>query len=184
MNGKLLGVDYGDVRTGLAVSDPSGLIATGIGTIRPGGMRHTAVAVAEAARERACAAIVIGLPKNMDGSEGFRAETVRAFVALLGEETDLPLTLFDERLSTVEAHRMMGRRDATPLIPSPRRLFCRIIWIRRAARPAPDKTPPADCHKADCHKKEMPFLCVCFPLPACGSPPRRKRHAMTAISPL
>lgn len=107
MNGKLLGVDYGDVRTGLAVSDPSGLIATGIGTIRPGGMRHTAVAVAEAARERACAGIVIGLPKNMDGSEGFRAETVRAFVALLGEETDLPLTLFDERLSTVEAHRMM-----------------------------------------------------------------------------
>ena len=74
MNGKLLGVDYGDVRTGLAVSDPSGLIATGIGTIRPGGMRHTAVAVAEAARERACAGIVIGLPKNMDGMEGPRAE--------------------------------------------------------------------------------------------------------------
>lgn len=107
MIGKQLGVDYGDVRTGLAVSDPSGLIATGVGTIRPGGMRNTAREVAAAARERACVGIVVGLPKNMDGSEGFRAETVRAFVALLREETSLPIELFDERLSTVEAHRMM-----------------------------------------------------------------------------
>lgn len=107
MIGKKLGVDYGDVRTGLAVSDPSGLIATGVGTVKPGGMRNTARAVAAAAEEHGCVGIVVGLPKNMDGSEGFRAETVQAFVALLGEETELPVELFDERLSTVEAHRMM-----------------------------------------------------------------------------
>lgn len=107
MGGKRLGVDYGDVRTGLAVSDPSGLIATGIGTIRPGGMRNTAREVAAAAQEHACTGIVVGLPKNMDGSEGFRSEAVRAFVALLREETSLPIELFDERLSTVEAHRIM-----------------------------------------------------------------------------
>ena len=107
MIGKKLGVDYGDVRTGLAVSDPSGLIATGVGTVKPGGMRNTARAVAAAAEEHGCVGIVVGLPKNMDGSEGFRAETVRAFASLLGEETGLPVELFDERLSTVEAHRMM-----------------------------------------------------------------------------
>lgn len=107
MKGKLLGVDYGDVRTGLAVSDPEGRIATGVGTIRPGGMRNTARAVAEEAHTRACAGIVIGLPKNMDGSEGFRAEAVRAFASLLGEETALPISFFDERLSTMEAHRYL-----------------------------------------------------------------------------
>lgn len=107
MIGRKLGVDYGDVRTGLAVSDPAGSIATGIGTIRPGGMRNTARLVAQTAAEKGCVEIVVGLPKNMDGSEGFRAETVRAFVALLREETALPVTLADERLSTMEAYRML-----------------------------------------------------------------------------
>ena len=108
MTGKLLGVDYGDVRTGLAVSDPVGLLATGIGTLKESGMRHTARKVAEEAAQRGCVGIVIGLPKNMDGTEGFRAETVRAFARLLAEETTLPLSFYDERLSTVEAHQMMS----------------------------------------------------------------------------
>ncbi len=111
--GKILGVDYGDVRTGLAVSDALGFLASGIGTIRPGGMRHTAEAVAKEAEKQGAVLIVIGLPKNMDGSEGFRAETVRAFAALLGEYTHIPYTFYDERLSTVEAHRFLSLTDVS-----------------------------------------------------------------------
>ena len=109
--GKILGVDYGDVRTGLAVSDALGFLASGIGTVRPGGMRNTAAVVAEEAKKQGAVLIVIGLPKNMDGSEGFRAEAVRAFAALLGEYTDIPYEFYDERLSTVEAHRFLSLTD-------------------------------------------------------------------------
>ena len=109
--GKILGVDYGDVRTGLAVSDPLGFLASGIGTIKPGGMRNTAVAVAEEAKKQSAVLIVIGLPKNMDGSEGFRAEAVRAFAALLSEYTEIPYVFYDERLSTMEAHKFLNLTD-------------------------------------------------------------------------
>ena len=67
-HGKYLGVDYGDVRTGLAVSDASGFLAGGIGQISPGGMKNTARAVAEEAKKQGVVRIVVGLPKNMDGS--------------------------------------------------------------------------------------------------------------------
>ncbi len=110
--GRILGVDYGDVRTGLAVSDPSRFLASGFATIKPGGMRRTAEVVAAAAKEKEVTLIVIGLPKNMDGSEGFRAETVKAFAALLAEETEIPFVFFDERLSTVSAHRFLSMTDA------------------------------------------------------------------------
>ena len=108
---RYLGVDYGDVRTGLALSDPSGLLASGIGYVKESGMRHTAVKVAEEARTRGAETIVVGYPKNMDGSEGTRTEVVRAFVELLKAETDLPILLFDERLSTMEAHRFLSMTD-------------------------------------------------------------------------
>ncbi len=104
---RYLGVDYGDVRTGLAVSDLGGFLASGIGQITPGGMRRTAEAVAGEAERRGAVRIVVGLPKNMDGSEGFRAEAVRAFVSILEELTALPVVLFDERLSTCEAYRYL-----------------------------------------------------------------------------
>ena len=109
--GKILGVDYGDVRTGLAVSDALGFLASGIGTIRPGGMRNTAEAVAAEAEKQGVSLIVVGLPRNMDGSEGFRAEAVRAFAALLAEYTQIPYTFYDERLSTAEAHRILSLTD-------------------------------------------------------------------------
>ena len=106
-HGKYLGVDYGDKRTGLAESDLSGSLASGIGTVKESGMRHTAIRVAKEARERSVVKIIIGLPKNMDGSEGARAETVRAFAALLSEETDIPIDFCDERMSTMLAYRYM-----------------------------------------------------------------------------
>ena len=106
-HGKYLAVDYGDVRTGLADCDPSGLIASGIGTVSPGGMRNTAILVADEARKRGCRRIIVGLPKNMDGSEGPRANVIKAFVAILSELTEIPIDLADERMTTMEAYRFL-----------------------------------------------------------------------------
>lgn len=107
-HGKYLGVDYGDKRTGIAECDLSGLIASGICTVSEGGMRKTAVRVAREASDRQCKKIIIGLPKNMDGSEGERTAVVRAFADLLGEETDIPIDFFDERMTTMIAYRYLG----------------------------------------------------------------------------
>ena len=107
-HGKYLGVDYGDKRTGLAECDISGLIAGGIGTISEGGMRKTAQRVAEEAEKRSCKKIIIGLPKNMDGSEGPRADVIKAFGALLGELTSIPIDYYDERMTTMVAYRFLG----------------------------------------------------------------------------
>lgn len=107
-HGKYLGVDYGDKRTGLAECDISGLIAGGIGTISEGGMRKTATRVAEEAEKRSCKRIVIGLPKNMDGSEGPRADVIKAFGALLSELTEIPIDYYDERMTTMVAYRFLG----------------------------------------------------------------------------
>ena len=107
-HGKYLGVDYGDKRTGLAECDISGMIAGGIGTISEGGMRKTAIRVAEEAKKRSCKKIIIGLPKNMDGSEGPRADVIKAFAALLAEETSIPIDFYDERMTTMVAYRFLG----------------------------------------------------------------------------
>ena len=107
-HGKYLGVDYGDKRTGLAECDISGLIAGGIGTISEGGMRKTAQKVAEEAEKRSCKKIIIGLPKNMDGSEGPRADVIKAFGALLAEITEIPIDYYDERMTTMVAYRFLG----------------------------------------------------------------------------
>ncbi len=119
-HGKYLGVDYGDVRTGLAECDISGMLASGITTIKEGGMRNTAVRVAKEAEVRSCKKIVIGLPKNMDGSEGERTKVIRAFAEILSSLTDIPIDFSDERMSTMVAYRYLGatetfgkkRRDA------------------------------------------------------------------------
>ena len=110
-HGKYLAVDYGDTRTGLAECDPSGMIASGIGTIREGGMRNTAVRVAKEAAARGCCRIIIGLPKNMDGSLGSRSETVRAFGDLLAGLTDVPIDYYDERMTTMQAYRYLGETE-------------------------------------------------------------------------
>ena len=106
-HGKYLGVDYGDVRTGLAECDLSGTLAGAIATICEGGMKKTAVRVAREAATRGWKKIIVGLPKNMDGTEGFRAETGRAFADLLRCETDIPVEFCDERMTTVQAYRFL-----------------------------------------------------------------------------
>lgn len=109
--GRILGVDFGDVRTGLALSDTGRYLASGIGYIRPGGIVKTADAVAAAAAEQKAGAIVVGYPKNMDGSEGFRAERVREFAALLRDRFAGPVVLYDERMTTLAAARFLSETN-------------------------------------------------------------------------
>ncbi len=106
-HGKYLGVDYGDKRTGLAECDISGLLASALGTISEGGMRNTAVRVAKEAEARGCVKIIIGMPKNMDGSFGERTEVVKIFAEILGELTDIPIDFYDERMTTMAAYRFL-----------------------------------------------------------------------------
>ena len=108
--GRILGVDFGDTRTGLAVSDISRFLASGIGYVSPGGIEKTAQKVAEVALEQKASAIVVGLPKNMDGSEGFRAERCREFACLLSQKLEgaIPIAMMDERLTTMSAARYLN----------------------------------------------------------------------------
>ena len=107
-HGKYLAVDYGDKRTGLAECDISGMLASGIGTISEGGMRKTAERVAREAESRSCKKIIIGLPKNMDGSEGQRTDVIRAFADLVREYTNIEIDFYDERMTTMIAYRYMS----------------------------------------------------------------------------
>ena len=110
--GRILSVDFGDTRTGLAVSDISRFLASGIGYISPGGIEKTANKVAEIAAEQGASAIVVGLPKNMDGSEGFRAERCREFADLLRDRLPTtPIVMMDERLTTVSASRYLNETN-------------------------------------------------------------------------
>ena len=112
-SGALLGVDFGDKRTGLATCDPSRIIASAIGVISVGGIEKTADAVAEEAKKREVSAIVVGLPVNMDGSEGGRAARYRKFARLLEERLDvsIPVILFDERMTTMTATRFLNETN-------------------------------------------------------------------------
>lgn len=107
-NRRIMGVDYGDVRTGLALSDISGSLSSAYCTVKEGGMKNTALRVADEAKKNGVSLIVVGLPKNMDGSEGGRAEVVRAFTEILATLTEIPITMYDERLSTVVSHQVLS----------------------------------------------------------------------------
>ncbi len=107
----ILGVDFGDARTGLAVSDSLGMLAVGAGCIKCEGFKKTAEAVASAAKERRAELIVVGNPINMNGTEGPRSERCRDFAAYLEEISSIPVELFDERLTTVSAHRFLSDQN-------------------------------------------------------------------------
>lgn len=110
-SGRLLGVDFGDTRTGVAVSDVSRFLASGIGYISPGGIVKTADALASIAHEQKAVGIVVGLPRNMDGSEGFRAERCRELADMLRERTGLPVVMMDERMTTMSASRYLNETN-------------------------------------------------------------------------
>ena len=104
---RIMAIDYGDAHTGIAVSDPTGLLAgftTVITAYRP---EAVAQRVAELAREHGAEELVLGHPVNMDGSLGPRSVKARAMKALLEEATGLPVVLWDERRTTIDAHHIL-----------------------------------------------------------------------------
>lgn len=107
-NKKILAVDYGDVRTGLAVSDALGLMANGIGTVKAKGMHELCDIVIEQAQKNNAAKIIIGDPVNMNGSRGPRSEKAELFASFLREKTEIEVELFDERCSTMVAHTYLN----------------------------------------------------------------------------
>lgn len=105
---KILGVDLGEARTGLALSDLSGTIAVGAGCIKSNSFMKTADEVARVAKENDVRLIVLGHPINMNGTLGPKSEKVHAFRDRLLTLCDIPVELFDERLSTANAHTMLN----------------------------------------------------------------------------
>lgn len=104
---RLLGVDYGDKRIGLALSDALGIVAGPIGTYESQSMRKDIDYIAALAKEKQADAIVLGLPVNMDGSHGERAEKTKAFGRNLQKVSGLEVIYKDERLSTVSAEKSL-----------------------------------------------------------------------------
>ena len=108
---RIMGIDYGDARTGVALSD---LLCTIVGStaVVPSRNREKAVAdIVRLAKENQVGKIVVGLPRNMDGTEGPRAQLCREFAAILAEATGLETVLWDERRTTVEAHNILSQHN-------------------------------------------------------------------------
>lgn len=107
-----MGIDYGDRRTGIALSDDTEFLAGGVTTIKSSDPQAVADKVTEICTENHVTKIVLGLPKNMDGSEGFRAEHTRAFGGLLNQRIpEAEIIYFDERMTTMAAAQYMNITD-------------------------------------------------------------------------
>lgn len=107
----ILAVDLGKVRTGLAICDKCELLASPLGTIEEKQMEKVAEKVADIAKERKAELIVVGLPKNMDGSEGESAQNARTFAQQLKKLCLLPVEMQDERGTTITAHNFLNTTD-------------------------------------------------------------------------
>jgi putative Holliday junction resolvase len=109
----ILGLDLGTKTIGVAVSDRLWSVATPVLTIRRGKFTEDATALAKLVADRQAGGMILGLPRNMDGSEGPRAQSTRAFARNLCRVVDLPVGFWDERLSTVAAERALLEADTS-----------------------------------------------------------------------
>lgn len=105
---KIMAVDFGDARTGLAVCDRTELLASPVGVIEERNLEKCAEKVSFALEEYAVALVVVGFPLNMDGSVGERAKKCELFADTLRSLTDIPVTMWDERRTTVTAHNYLN----------------------------------------------------------------------------
>lgn len=104
---RIMAIDYGDARTGVAVSDPTGFLAGYADVIHSRSPDKVALEIARLAREHQVEELVLGLPRNMDGTEGPRAELCRAFALRLEAVSGIKPVLWDERRTTIEAHGIL-----------------------------------------------------------------------------
>ena len=105
---RVLAIDYGDARTGIAVSDASGMIVGQTTVIHSRNAKKTAQEIALLVRKTGAERLVMGFPRNMDGTEGPRAALYKEFAALVEQECSMPVILWDERRTTVEAHNILS----------------------------------------------------------------------------
>ena len=136
---RILGIDYGDARTGLSISDPSGFLAGSPSVIHEWNYAKLVDKLVAFIQENKIEEIVLGHPKNMDGTVGPRAEKCETLAKELEERTGLHVVLWDERRTTVAAHEILhrsGKKEkstARTSMQSRQRLSCRAIWILSAA---------------------------------------------------
>ena len=107
----IVGIDFGDVRTGLAVCDKYEMMASEAGCVTAEGYKKALAAVGERVKALRAELIVVGNPVNMNGTAGPRSEKCRAFARELSELTGIPAELYDERLTTVSAHRILSENN-------------------------------------------------------------------------
>lgn len=108
---KIMAIDYGDARTGIAISDAMGMITGFTTVIHAYTADKTAAAIKELIAQHQVQELVMGFPKNMDGSEGPRAALYQDFAKLLEQETGMKPVLWDERRTTVDAHRILSQNN-------------------------------------------------------------------------
>ena len=108
---KIMGIDYGDARTGVAISDLLCSIVGSTAVINSHNTEKCIADIVKLAQENSVGEIVVGLPKNMDGTEGPRAHLCREFADKLKAATGRPVTMWDERRSTVEAHNILSQHN-------------------------------------------------------------------------
>lgn len=108
---KIMAIDYGDARTGIAISDALGMLTGFTTVIHAYTQEKVAAAIGELITEHQVTELVMGFPKNMDGSEGPRAELYKAFAQVLEQTTGLKPVLWDERRTTVDAHRILSQNN-------------------------------------------------------------------------
>ncbi len=104
---RYIGLDIGEKRIGIAISDPLGITAAGLETITRKNMKTDVDVIKQICRRHGAMQIIVGLPLNMDGSDGTQCERVRSFASKLARETGLPIVYEDERMSTVSAIRTL-----------------------------------------------------------------------------
>jgi len=108
---RVMSIDFGDSRTGIAISDQGGILASGVETIFEKNPKTVAKQAAQIAERLDAERIVVGMPKNMDGSIGFRGEKTLEFIERLKKYTNLEIATFDERLTTVSAELTLNEAN-------------------------------------------------------------------------
>ncbi len=139
---RIMAIDLGNRRIGVAVSDPDGILAQGIATIQHRSRRADAATLAALAQEQEAGKIVLGYPLLLSGRPGEQAQAAKRFGQELARHTDLPIVYWDERLSTVAAHRLMreagipSRRQAERIDAAAAELILQnyLDWCRRNER--------------------------------------------------
>jgi putative holliday junction resolvase len=104
---RILGVDYGLAKIGLAISDPTGFLAQGLSVLRRTSDEQAVAAIVSVIRENDVKQVVVGLPRNMNGSIGERAEQCKRFAGMIEKAAGIPVDLYDERLTSVAAERIL-----------------------------------------------------------------------------